>query len=721
MADRENQMIDMLGDDGGANPLLRWREYLHVLRERIWIAVTVFVIVVVSALIWNVRQTPMYKAHSTLQVDMFVNRILDIPDISASGTPGYMFGQYINTLVRGLKSHFFIEKVVDSIKQNPDPVAKRFLNSPGNKVSAIMSGLTVAVVKDSQMIKIEVRNPDAEVAALLANAIAEEFINQDRNRRMAASLAAVKWLKEQADDQKKKVDASEMAIQKYREDCNMVSLEQQQDTIVSKLKDVNKMLTDAESRETTAHTKWNSIESALKNGEALDEIPAIAEDQYVIQSKEKINEIKQKITTLKRKYKAKHPLMIAATNDLQNARVAYTKACFSAKARAKSEYTVAKANAQALDKALKKQEKQALALSRMMVEYNVLKRNAEADQQLYQSIIVRMKEAHVSGRLDTTNIRISDKAYVPSRPYSPNIKKNMVAACGAGIMLGLVLIVIVHMMDDRVRRVEDFEVTLGVPVLGLIPNIDMESESERALIVLNDGDSHAAEAFRMLNAGMMLDEMGRDAKVIMVVSSGSSEGKSLVSSNLASVLAQNGAKTLLVDADLRRPVQHKLHNISRSQKGLPSLVLGELSWDDVVVRSEQDGLDILTGTCVPASSSPSRLIASQEMKRLIGEARGCYDRIVIDCPPIFGVSDPLLLFPVVDAIIFVSRYNRTHQRAIKEATQKIIDNGAPLIGAVINGVQLSSHSYYYHRYGYNKYYGKTAGKGDDAKHVAKPS
>ena len=708
MTDSDYQQSDIFKDsEDDANPLLHWREYLHILYERGWVAITVFVIVVVSSVVWNERQIPMYQSRAELQVDMFANRILDIPDMSATGTPAYMFDQYINTQVRALRSRIFIESVVESLKEKDDPVAKRFLKNSGGNAGVVLSSTSVSAIKDSQLVEIKVVHQDAEIAALLANAVVEQFIKKDRSRRMDASMSALQWLKKQADDQKEKVRLSETEIQKYREEKDMVSLEHHQDTIVTKLQAISSNLTQSESEQTIAYTKWKAIVLALHNGRALDDITVIANDPLVVTAKKTITETKGQIAALELKYKHKHPSLITANADLYKARETYTKACKNSKARFESDYKLAKSNADVLHTALKKQEQEALKLSRMMVEYSALKRNAEADQQLYQSIIVRMKQTDLAGKLDTTNIRINDTAHVAGAPFKPNKMRNLTSACGAGVVLGVLLILVVHMMDDRVRRIEDFEVSLGISVLSMIPKLKLKTVVERATASFINPESAIAEAFRGLYASILLDKVSRDAKVIMVVSAGASEGKSLVSSNMASIFAQNGKRTLLIDADLRRPTQHKLFD-AKDRDGLAQLVMEKVSWEEALTHTNQPLLDLMTGTG-GGSGSSARLIASESMNNVLEEARTKYDRIIVDCPPLFGVSDPLILLPKVDGVILVAFYNRTHRRAITEASQKLIDSETPLLGAVINGVELGSHSYYYHRYGYNHYYGEKAG------------
>jgi capsular exopolysaccharide synthesis family protein len=258
-------------------------------------------------------------------------------------------------------------------------------------------------------------------------------------------------------------------------------------------------------------------------------------------------------------------------------------------------------------------------------------------------------------------------------------------------------------MDDRVRRVEDFELSLGLPVLAMVPRVELATAPERATVVLSDVESQPSEAFRGLRASLLLDKVGREARCVMVVSAGAAEGKSLVASNLAAIIAQSGERTLLIDGDLRRPSIHKLMDL-HNRKGLPHLLDGKATWDEAIVSSPHENLDIMTGAGAPRDPAP--LLASPRLGPVLDQARETYDRVVVDCPPLFGVSDPLLLLSHVDGVVLVALYNRTHRRAIAEATQKLLDGEAPILGAVINGVEFASHSYYYHRYGYKYYYGR---------------
>jgi len=294
---------------------------------------------------------------------------------------------------------------------------------------------------------------------------------------------------------------------------------------------------------------------------------------------------------------------------------------------------------------------------------------------------------------------------VPGSPFKPRRALNILRGAGVGVILGVLLVFVVHLMDDRVRRVEDFELSLGIPVLAMVPRMADGSPEEYASAALVDPESAASEAFRGMRASLLLDRVGREARRIMVVSAGAGEGKSLVASNLAATFAQNGERTLLIDADLRRPSIHKLVGL-HDQKGLADLLSGKATWDEVVCASPHEHLSVITGAGAPRDPSP--LLASPRLGPVLDEASERFDRVIVDCPPLFGVSDSLLVLPHVDGVVLVALYNRTHRRAIDEASQKLFDGDTPVLGAVINGVQIGSYSYYYYRYGYNHYYGRSA-------------
>jgi succinoglycan biosynthesis transport protein ExoP len=482
-----------------------------------------------------------------------------------------------------------------------------------------------------------------------------------------------------------------------------VSLEDRQDIVVSKLKAINESLTQAETELAKARNRCEEVEQLSSQGVVLEVIPAIGADAGVVVAKNKVAEIEARIALLELRYKAKHPSLIAAQADLAEARSAYQETCKEARVRMDQDYQMAQSNVEGLRAALKAQERQALELSRVLVEYNELKRNAEADQELYESILSRMRETDLVGKLETTNIRLNDRAHVPSAPFKPRRTVTMLRGAGVGGVLGVLLVFVVHLMDDRIRRVEDFELLLGIPVLAMVPSLSGGGAAEYAAVSLADPESAASEAFRGMRASLLLDPAGRKARRIMVVSASASEGKSLVACNLAATFAQNGERTLLIDADLRRPSIHKLMKLD-GRRGLAHLLSGKATWDEVICHARHEHLSVLTGAGAPRDPSP--LLASARLRPVLDRAGQAYDRVIIDCPPLFGVSDPLLLLPHVDGVVLVARYNRTHRRAIEEATQKLFDGDTPVLGAVINGVEAGSYSYYYYRYGYNHYYGR---------------
>jgi len=683
------------------NPLLRWREYIYILYERRWIAITVFSVALAGAILWNERQVPLYRARVRLQVDPSTQRILNIPDVVAMGAPGYLFHQYVNTQVKALQSRTFAEKVVESVAEAPPSPLRRVMNESGDPVEIVLDALSVRPVEDSRLIDVTTQHTDPGIAAALANAVADQFVQQDLDRRMGAAMGAVKWLREQAEAHRVKLHASELALQEFREETRMVSLEQRQDIVVSKLKDVSQSLTEAQTARISAQAKWDEVQGLQVRDIVLSDIPAIRADSQVEKAWQDVTDARNEVTRLSKRYLEKHPSMVAAVTAVGDAEIAHGRACRDAADRIKAAYELAVAKEDGLGEALREQEALALALDRKMMEYSELRRRADADQELYQSILRRMKEADLAGKLETTNIRIIDRAHVPERAFTPRKALNLVRACGAGLILGIILSFLVHLMDDRVRRTEDFEISLGVPVVGTVPWIDMASPSERASITKSDPDSQGAEAFRGLRAGLLLNASGREADRIVVLSAGAAEGKSFVAANLAASFANNHQLTLLIDADMRRPTVHRLLDL-QDGPGLPSILAGRVAWDDVVVKTAMPLLEVIPGR--GAKARPAELLSSTALAEFLANVAEVYDRVIIDSPPLFGASDPLLLLPHVDGVLFVAMYNRTRRRAAEEAVHELQSSETPLLGAVLNGIDTGGFGYYYRRYGYDHYY-----------------
>ena len=285
-------------------------------------------------------------------------------------------------------------------------------------------------------------------------------------------------------------------------------------------------------------------------------------------------------------------------------------------------------------------------------------------------------------------------------------KKLLTAFLGliGGLGAGFGLAFFVNFLDDSIKSQEDIESYLKLPFLGYIPNIKTTSIIERDMQAHLHPQSNSAEAFRTVRAAISLSQRAGELQILSVTSTVPSEGKSLVASNHAIVTAQTGAKTLLVDCDLRRPSVHKAFQI-QSPKGLTSYLLGKVdSIDSIAHQTEVANLDIICCGAVP--NNPSELAGSQRMMDFVEEVRGKYEKIVFDCPPVSAVSDPLIIATNADGTVFVNKFNKIRREHARKTVQRVQDAGINIVGVCINDLDLEGKDSYYYSYYYyqNRYY-----------------
>ncbi len=684
------------GAPAAADSPIHWREYGMILLERKWITITAVVAVVMLTLLWNLRATPIYRATTRLQADAESARVLNIQEVVASDARD---SQYLNTQLKLLQSRVLAERAVKamSLDQSREFIPK---STPRTDFALELQGcLSAELVRESRLIDISIEHPNAEVAARLANGVAAEYIRLDQ--KLNPSLEAAHWLRQQADEYKLKVEKSEAALQEYREKTRAVSLEDHQNIVVARLQELSSAVTKAKTDRLAAEIEWNKVRKLLEDKQDLVTIAAIATDPQVSALRQQLTTKQIAVTTLRERYGEKHPTMIAALTELHETKVKLTQVCQYAAETLQTTYLTSQAKEEILAQALTEQEQESLALSRQMIEYTALKRNAEADKQLYESILTRLKEAGITGTLDLNNIRVIDRAELPKAPCKPRKLRNLLLSTVAGLVLGLGLSFTAHLYDDKIKSFDDVETFLGLPLLSTVPAIAMAEAAERGMVVHRDSHSLPAEAFRNLRASLTLSPAGRDAQTLLITSTAPGESKSLVAANLAIVLANNNQRTLLIDADLRHPVQHKMFGIT-VETGLSALLTGSATLTDVARPSGVPQLDVICVGQVPAHAA--ELLGSARWRELLAEAGQYYDRVIVDSPPVTAVSDPLIILPQVDGVIFVVHFSKIRRDLVSRAARKVQEGGVPVIGAVLNNINTQAKGYYYYPYHYSHYY-----------------
>lgn len=685
-----------------------WREGVAILMERAWLGALVAVVVFLLFAFHAQRQTPYYRSTATLLVEAQLPKILNYQDILSYNTRNL---EYFNTHLNALHSRSMMEQALARSGLLDRPGFFPEAETKEAKIEAAQGLVQITPVEKSRMINITIEHPDPQMACDLANALAHAYIQQDLDMRMGTSMEAIDWLRERSEEYREKLEAGLLQLQDYREKTGSVSLEEDQNIVIEKLKALNSALTQAQTERIQAETLWKSVQVQIDGKVATSKIAALLNDPGVLAALQKWQEQQREVARLQQRYREQHPDLQQAVELDRKLEKQFEEAAEDSLYALKQRYETLVERERNLQAALQEQEKEAFELDRKLVRYNELKRNIEADQEIHQAVIARMKEASISESLPADIIRLVEEARPAKAPFRPRPRQAMLRGAALGLVLGLGAIFLFYYADHRFRRNEEVERLLGLPVLATVPLIAEQTVQARGMISHLQQTSEVAEAFRTLRASLLLKEEIRQAPVLMITSAGPGEGKSLVSANLAINLAQDGRRTLLVGADLRRPVLSEIFGVDKSCAGLAEVLKGEGRWQDVLLRPQVQNLDVMLSGRVP--SHPSELLGRKSYGDFLQAARKLYQHIIIDAPPVLGVSDSLVLLPNTDGVLFVVRYGVTHSLGASHAVQKVQVSGIPCMGAIMNGVNLKSvaNYYYYRRYGgyaYRNYQAKSA-------------
>lgn len=692
------------GSGGGTDTGVQrgFQDYMLILRERIWYIVVVFLLVFSSVAVFTFTRTKTYLSTSSVQVfrrDPVVMQVQGVVDNEIRSA------EDLNTQVKVLESLSVVQAVADrltgeELRQFMAPYQSDSADESLSPAGLLFKNRKIVPVRLSLIIQVQYTHPDRFMAAKIANLFLDEFISHNSRLRIEESMKAVDELKIRADQQKKKVEELALALQGYREKNNLVSLDQRKDIVTEKLKTLNNYVSQTDARRKDAEVRWKQVQERRQPLSGLLELPFISSQQLITQLVQQVAAQKIVIRQLEERYRAKHPKLIEATNSLDQTRQELDRALLNAAAMVEADFQTAVRNDELARGALSKQESESLELDRAAVEYSNVERDLRISEQLLANTLARMKETSMSSTIETQNARIVDRA-TPSLKYSyPNIPLNLALGFLGGLALGTAFAFFVAFIDDRVKSSFDIEGVIGLPLIGIIPEIKRMEQPDKAQIVINNQDKQVAEAFLALHSSLRLKDESKNAQCILTTSTIPGEGKSFVSTNLALTFAAHGERVCIVDCDLRKPNVHKSFRIENI-KGVIDICAGTATFEEVTVKNLHPNLDI-----IPAggrAKNPTQILNSKGFELMIAELRKRYDRVFFDTPPLAAVSDSLIILPLVDGSVFTIYFNRVRRKAAQFAARRLLEVNVPCFGAVLNGLNLTVSGYYYAQY-YDKSY-----------------
>jgi capsular exopolysaccharide synthesis family protein len=675
------------------------REYLAMLHKRRALIVTCLGVSLLLATLYNYTKTPVFEATAKLLIDREAPNVLPAQEVLQPSERG---SDYYQTQYELLRGRNLIERVVQQLGlagAAVEPGAPALAAA----VADFQSRLTVEPVAGSRLVNLRFRSFEPERAARAVNALAQLYIEQALEFRYTTSSEATGWLAAQVKEQQRKVEIAERALQQYRERVGLVAVDadDREGILDQKLTSLTGALMAARTDRLAREALFNQMK-ALDPAE-LHTFPPVMQSAVVEGLKARLAELTEEEARLAETLGDRHPDLVRARS-----RIAATRGKIEAEIRdilrsVENAYDVARQHEARLDSSLEEAKREALAANRKAIQLGILRREAESHRQLLRDLLSRTKETGLESELKSTNLRIVERAQSPTSPVEPRRLWNYQLALLAGLALGVGLSVLLERMDNTVKTPEDVRHHLGLPFLGMIPEVSMPGTADgegRHPLISADPQSAVAEAYRVLRTNLIFSSAQAAGRVLIVSSANPGEGKTTTVANLAASLAQNGARVLAVDADLRRPTLHHQLGVAKTP-GLSDVVVGKCAPAQAAQTTRVAGLQAIPCGYIPPN--PAELLGSESMRELLATLRKRYDWVLIDAPPILAMADAPILCPFADGMVLVVWAERSSRPALQRAMDQVARVGGKITGVVLNKVDLARNSYYYSRY-YGEYY-----------------
>ena len=714
-------------------------DYIIILRKHQWLILTFLVTVVTVVTIASFKMKPVYEAAARVEVDK-ESQAATLPFQDANAYDEYVdMDNYLETQTKILESETLAFQTIRSLDlaKYPEFGGTSSVTPFGQGgaapqrpaiLGAFLGGLTVKRVPNSRLIEVTFAAQDPRLAAQIVNAHLQNYIELNFKSKYDATTQASNWLSAELEELRIKVEKSEDARLAYERQNQIWQIDEKQDITTQKLADLSKAVTEAQ----TALAEREALYRMAASGN-VDALPA-ARDNAVIQDLlRRKSDVDEQYAEAVNQYGPNFPKVQRLAeqrkqvdDDLANAQKTMLDGI-------REDFNTARSHVELLQEALDKQKTEANDLAEKLVQYHILEHDAEANKQLYDGLLQKLKEAGITAGLRSSNIRVVDPALVPTSPSRPQKARNILLAFLVGLVGGVGLAIFREYLDNTVKSPDDIEALSGLPSLAVVPTLpglnghhsrlsrltrDTAEQSVAnprvELLSYVQPKSQISEAFRALRTSLLLSQADHPPQVILVTSALPREGKTTAAVNLAVTLAQLGDRTLLMDSDMRKPgIRRALNLTTGKDVGLSSYLAGVCSLDEAMIP--HPAISNLTAmTTGPVPPSPADLLSSLRMREGLAELRRRFKFIVIDSPPIMAATDAVILSAQTDGVLLVVRSGETPKEAFTRARDLLMAVKSRLLGVVLNAVDSSAPDYYYsyryYPYAYGYGYGEDVGK-----------
>jgi len=679
----------------------------------------------------SLRLTPIYESTATIDID----RRMPTGVLGEESTQSVNndADQFLATQVKLIQSDSVLRPVVDKFKLRevePDALEEAIDTSETSREAPVeLKPLRVTRPPNTYILQISYRSQHRQLAADVANAIAQSYLAHSYEIRYKATASLSDFMERQLEELKAKMEKSSAALAQFERELNLINPEEKTSILTARLLELNSEYTKAQADRVRKEAAYNSVQTgslaaaqASNQGEALKKLT------------EDLGEAQEKFAQGKTTYGANHPEYKKLQSRVTELETQLDAARKNVGRRAEVEYYEAVDRESQLENKVKETKAEYDGLNARSFEYQTLKGGAEGDKKLYEELVRRIREAGINASFQNSSIRVADLARPGLRPVFPKMWLNVLLAFLFATFFSVGAAVLNDVLDTTVRDPDQVSRLMNADVIGSLPAVKtwrrhlspiqgvhvtngvhlngngngtaalarVHAESEQAL-------SNYEEAIRTLRNSILLTDFDRRLRSVLLTSASPSEGKSTVAAHLAATHASQHKRTLLIDGDLRRPSVHRLYQVPNSV-GLSNVLLEQISWRDAVIRiDDPKGLDVLPAG--PSTRRASDLIG-MGLAELVEEAVREYDLVVLDAPPLLGFAEPLQMATAVDGVIVVARAGDTSRKALSSVITTLTRLRANLVGVVLNEVHREVSAGYYYYYGhYSKYYSERAKSG----------
>ena len=594
-------------------------------------------------------------------------------------------------------------------------------------VGKYMSFLQVAPIKGTRLVQIGFVTPVPALSQKLADAHAKGFIRMNLESRFQLTKEAREFLDAKNEELKAKLERSEAELNRFRQAHGVVSIDKGENIVVDRLMDINRQLTTARAQRLEAE----SLNSVVQD-KTTQYLSQVLTQGMVLALRTNLLGLEAEKIKQSTVLKPDHPRMIELNQQINQVKQSLNAEIINVLRGIRENFVAARAKEQALENEAQKQQRAALALKEVGVQYAVLQEEVNVNKNLYDTILRRLNETNISNDIAVSNMQIVQRAERPRAPSAPNIPLSLVVYCVAGVFCGIGLAFFLSYMDSHIYSSELVSSVVELNTVGVVPDLGSlnrplinyravfpsrflperdsrgqlkrRSKNGKELILSHDPLSVFSEAYRNIRTNLLLSSREANRKVILITSPSPGEGKTATALNLGIACAQDGFKVLIIDADMRRGSCHSGLGVS-NRVGLSDLLAGGMSLETVIQQTSVEGLSLLPCGACPAN--PSGLLGTRKMATIITQLRETFDFILLDSPPAMAISDPVVLSRVSDGILLVFHARKTTAHVARQVKDRFDAIRAPVLGVILNGINVADPDYVYYR----DYYGSGYGAG----------